>query len=539
MTSSINGVREQLATFRPLLALSMVMTTSGNEDEILQLATAAVPSLGRCRTTGAYLDGSWRQVGPIGAPPDADLVAACIQSLGEKSGPVLVEGYDWSWAFPLVGLRGNAGHILVSRETEPEEYHQFLLTVLFQQAGAAMANARLHALERRIIAIHDRLTAAAAAGEGPTGIAAAVHQLSGYPVAIEDRYGNLLAWAGPGCPDPYPKVSATQRDKLLKPAARSAGAVRSNGRLIAVSQPGHQVEGVIALIDPDGTAGESEQLALEHANTVLALELAHQRALAETELRLRRDLVEELLTGTDAESAANRARALGYDLSRRHRVLVLTQGRRHRVEPDAFFRAVQKATRITQVGSLMVTRAGNVAVLADTDHDWEQFRTAVVDQLGGHGSCRVGVGAPCTDPPDFPRSHGQAQLALKLQVTTHAPEQVTKFEDLGVYQLLSEIADIGSVESFLHRWLGSLLDYDAAKDGSQLVETLASYLDNGGNYEATAKALILHRNTLRYRLKRIREISGHDLSDPDTQFNLHLATRSWTVTHAMAEAPPA
>jgi DNA-binding PucR family transcriptional regulator len=538
MTASTSGVREQLATFRPLLALSMVMTTSGDEDEILQLATGAVPSLGRCRATGAYLDGAWRQVGPVGEPSGADLVAARIQSLGDKSGEVSVVGYGWSWAFPLVGLRGNAGHILVSRETEPEEYHQFLLTVLFQQAGAALANARLHALERRIIAIHDRLTAAAAAGEGPAGIAGAVNELSGYPVAIEDRYGNLLAWAGPGCPDPYPKVAAARRDRSLEEATRTAGAVRSGDRLIAISQPGHQVEGVIALIDPDGTAGESEQLALEHANTVLALELAHQRALAETELRLRRDLVEELLTGTDSESAAKRARALGYDLSRRHRVLVLTQGRRH-VEPEIFFSAVQKATRAVGVGSLVVSRAGTVAVLSDTDHDWEKFRTAVIEQTGRRGSCRVGVGAPCTGLPDFPRSHGQAQLALKLQTTTHAPEQVTAFEDLGVYQLLSEIADTGSVESFLHRWLGSLLEYDASKGGSQLVETLASYLDNGGNYNATAKALILHRSTLRYRLKRIREISGHDLSNPDTQFNLHLATRSWTVMKAMADGHPA
>lgn len=171
-------------------------------------------------------------------------------------------------------------------------------------------------------------------------------------------------------------------------------------------------------------------------------------------------------------------------------------------------------------------------MLCDTDQDWEQFRAAIIAHMGSPGNCRVGVGAPCIQPPEFPRSHGQAQLALKMQVATGCPEQVTVFEDLGIYQLLSEIANIGSVEAFIHRWLGTLLDYDAAKS-AQLVDTLCFYLECGGNYDLTAKALSLHRSTLRYRLQRIREMSAHDLNDPDTRFNLQLATRAWKTVHAM------
>jgi DNA-binding PucR family transcriptional regulator len=43
----------------------------------------------------------------------------------------------------------------------------------------------------------------------------------------------------------------------------------------------------------------------------------------------------------------------------------------------------------------------------------------------------------------------------------------------------------------------------------------------------------MHRSTLRYRLQRIRTVSGLDLTDPDTRFNLQLATRAWTTVHAM------
>ena len=138
-------------------------------------------------------------------------------------------------------------------------------------------------------------------------------------------------------------------------------------------------------------------------------------------------------------------------------------------------------------------------------------------------------------PAGFAGSHRQAQLALKLQVAIRSPAQVTVFDDLGVYQLLADIGDIGSVEGFVRRWLGRLLEYDIARS-TQLVETLSEYLECGGNYDATARQLSVHRSTLRYRLQRVRTVSGHDLADPDTRFNLQLATRAWTTVHAMAQA---
>jgi DNA-binding PucR family transcriptional regulator len=62
---------------------------------------------------------------------------------------------------------------------------------------------------------------------------------------------------------------------------------------------------------------------------------------------------------------------------------------------------------------------------------------------------------------------------------------------------------------------------------------LRTYLERGGSYDATAAALSMHRSTLKYRLQRIKEISGHDLSDADTRFNLQLATRAWYTLCAL------
>jgi DNA-binding PucR family transcriptional regulator len=74
--------------------------------------------------------------------------------------------------------------------------------------------------------------------------------------------------------------------------------------------------------------------------------------------------------------------------------------------------------------------------------------------------------------------------------------------------------------------------YDAAH-GTELVLTLTEFLETGGSYNKTASALSVHRSTLKYRLKRIREVSGHDLSVPDAQFNLQVATRAWRTLQAL------
>lgn len=542
-------LRDALSSLRGLLVLSMVMTESVDEGQILHLAATAVPSLGSCCLEGVYLvDSGWATLDDCSRSTAGGLVLAKVKNrlgvLGPGGGAIEFDDRAWGWAFPLRGLEGHVGYLVVSSAEEPSSGEQFLLRVLAQQAGVALANARLHASERataealevtvttlkRSTAIHDRLTRVAVAGEGQEGIAKAVHELTGYPVAVEDRYGNLRAWAGPNRPIPYPKDPLARREQMLRRVIREGRPVREGGRLLAVARPRDDVLGVLVLIDPAAAAGESEHVALEHGATVLAMELARLRSLADTELRVRRELVEELLSGTDAESALARSQALGYDLERPHRVLMV-EGRARARDDDAFFHAVRRAARDTGVGSLMVARGGAVVVLSDADRPWEDFRAAVLNNLGG-GRCRVGVGGRCDNPHEFPRSYREAKFSLRLLDSAKGSDQATGFDDLGVYGILSAVEDITGVETFVRRWLGALLDYDAKKN-SDLVASLSHYLECGGNYDATAAALVVHRSTLKYRLQRIREISGHDLTAADVRFNLQLATRAWGTLTAM------
>jgi DNA-binding PucR family transcriptional regulator len=211
--------------------------------------------------------------------------------------------------------------------------------------------------------------------------------------------------------------------------------------------------------------------------------------------------------------------------------VVVVEGSPHDDQVGPFFEAVRRAALIAQAGSLLAARITDIVLLADTEADWERFAAAVVAELRG-GECRIGVGGLRTAPAELPRSYQEAQLALKVQKAVGASRRVTLFENLGVYQVLATADDSASTRRYIADWLTSLLDYDA-NHGSQVVATLSEYLESGGNYDATTTALSIHRSTLKYRLRRIREVSGHDLSQPDTRFNLQLATRAWRIRRAL------
>jgi sugar diacid utilization regulator len=548
-----NGnLRERLGEFRALLVISLLMTESVGEDQILELAASSAPGLGTWRIEGyGFTDGRWRRGIDQSAPVPSDL-AGQLAALDGGTGRVDLPGRGWAWAFPLRSVSGPLGHLVASCAREPSSEERFLIQVIAQQTGVAVSNARLHAKERataaelaatnaaladtvaslrRSMDIHDRLTRVAVSGDGQQGIAKALHELTGMSVAIEDRYGNLSAWAGPGKPDPYPKESFAKRELLLRQLIRASKPVRDGERLVLLVSPRPDLLGIVALIDPGKSADNADLVALEHGATVLSMELARLRSIADTELRLRRDLIHDLLAGTDDESAQARADALDYDLRRPHRVVLIDGKGRSRAH-DALLSAVRRAMRQIRQAGLSETWSGKVAVVMVGQTDWERLRRAIISDLGGH--CHIGVGGPCARPSELPRSLREAGLALRLQKTLLPGSSACEYPKLGIFRMLAAIPDLTDVDEFVREWLGSLLDYDARRK-AELVHTLTQYLEHGGNYDATAAKLSVHKSTLKYRLQRIRELTGLELNDPDVHFNLQLATRAWGTLQALRE----
>jgi sugar diacid utilization regulator len=556
----VRALPVQASGLRGLPTLPVLMFDRCDEREILRLATASVPALGACRVEACYLVCGERLVTDTEGAPVAPDLSNALTALAGDPGPVAVPQRDWAWAYPLRCPLGNTGYIVVSAPAEPIAEQRFLLARLAQQTGGALSSAALYRGERakadelrarnaELAAVNDRLSGAvaelewqrmtqetlttvAAARAGAAGIAAALHSVTGLPVAVEDRFGNSIAWAGPDLPAPYPRQSRRHRAELLARAGRVPGPLRDQDRLMALVRSGDEVLGVLALVDARRRAGRHHVFALERAAVVLGIELAHRRDLAEAALRLRGDLVADLLTGTDTESALSRAAALGHDLRGPHQVLVVRWRGAH--DRGDVARAVEQGARLCDVDACVARRSGLVVVVAARpvswggQHRWGELYQAVADLLRSTSGC-IGVGGVREEPSDLPRSYSEARHALALQERSQGPGLMT-FEELGVLRLVFANDDTHDVEQFVRDWIGELIDYDRAKR-TQLVTTLSRYYDSGCNYDATATALHIHRSTLRYRLKRIRELTGHDLGAVDGRLNLQVATRAWLVLH--------
>ena len=545
---------DEQASSRGLAALSRLTFDDSDVGEIFREATAVVDGLASCQVEAGYrsVNGGFVRFPPsVPAHPD-------IQRHRESGwdGHVDTRGGRWGWAFPLSHRSIVNGCLVVSAASAPSDNQIQLLTILAQQTGAALAHAALHESDsgdtakltksnadlkvanadlkvanralgttvtrlQRQTNVHEVLSAAVAAGMGEQGIADALNDLTGHSVGIEDRFGNLRCWAGSGQPHPYPKQLTDERELLLHELAAQTGQARIGGRVLTLVQPRAEILGVLALNDPDDTVTEDDLFALRYGSVVLALELSHQRAVAEIELNLRRDLVDDLLAGTDRDGAYARADALGHDLRRPHHVVVVQSTGTESTLPIAAGRA---ATAL-HLNYLLGRHAGLVVLLTDGRPDPRALHHAISEILGRTTSV-IGIGSRCAVPDDFPQSFIEARRAMSIQLRSVSPEGAAAFDELGFYRLIDAAHGGGEVESFVREWLGTLLDYDDSKN-SELVMTLSDYLECGGNYDESAAALHIHRSTLRYRLARIAELTGHDLRNVDTRFNLHAATRAW------------
>lgn len=547
------ALREEISRLRGLLALSMLMTERRDVDEILHVATTAIPALAPVRPLGVHLSFSesarWHvTTGPLDQPAVRAAVLAQLRCLPGTGGAVAVPGLDWCWSFGLPGRHEQIGSLIVAAIAEPAPDDLLLLRSLAQQTGIALANARLHVAHaaandalvqtvsalQRTTAIHDRFTRVAVDLAGHQGVVDALYELTGLAAAVEDGAGQVVATAGPEGVRVSGATFGDGRAEAIAQATRSGGPVRRDDRLLIVARPHPDVVGVLMLVDPDGRAGHQEEVALEHGATVLAIELARLHALAETELRLGRNLIADLIDG-DCDDAAARAQALGHDLHRANRVVVVAVDPTHASTEAVALRVRDRlaGTTTSRAGCPppLLTHAGQtiVVLLPGTMADSKTLPDLLRE--AGRGA-RMGVSGVCRVPADIARAHRDAHVALRLAQTALGGGQIVHYDDIGVYQLLSDASGPDSLDEYVGRWLGALLAHDD-RQGSDLVATLAAFLEVGGNYDAAARRLTLGRSTVRYRMRRIQEVSGHDLTDPDTRFQLQLAARAWQTATAL------
>ncbi|GIV87606.1 MAG: CdaR family transcriptional regulator [Chloroflexus sp.] len=373
--------------------------------------------------------------------------------------------------------------------------------------------------ERRAAQLYDLLTQCSLQGGGIGGLLDLLHERTGQSVACYAPNGVLRAQRGRG--------QARLALQALRPTAR--GEITLLNQQIWVEPIGNQnvPTGYVAIAGP--TLDRWDQTAVQRGALALALELAKEQAVQAAEERLRGDFIASILVGTSGDLAAaiQRGQELGYTLNMPHTALLVHIDAASVATLGRAAANIQSELKRLNINAPISRRESSVLCMiptvsiARTRELAEQLRERL---LPDHPHLVIAMGTPVAHLSEWRRSLEEAEQALSLGRQLFGNDRVLAFADLGVYRLLIRLRETPELWSFYRETLASLAEYDA-RQHADLIKTLEAYFNHLGNLRATSEALYIHRNTLLYRLERIKEISGMDLDNAEEYFALWLAIR--------------
>lgn len=401
----------------------------------------------------------------------------------------------------LLRIIGNQAAIAVEAAHLFENEHQRMLEL-----------DRLNSLLRQGEDIHEQLTELILRDAGLAAIVARIADLIGRPVSLYDAHRNRLAAA---------RLTAEPGD--LVSSARHVVPLGTEGDglgTLEVHQVGAPLEGL-------------ELRAVQYGATVAALELLKERAVSQVEQHLRGGLLDDLLGGEydNPESLERRARHLGFELDHAYRVLALSLDpsssgaanveQRQRQLLDLTLGVVQ-----AQCPGALVSLRGEVVALVcpETTHATavaRLIREEVRRALSG-ATVSVGIGSACRDISAFATSFGEARYCLDLMHRLESQDRDLGIEDLGLHRFLIGTQHRAELVAFAHERLDALLAYELCH-GGDLLETLTCYLTENCSLVRTGKRLVLHANTVQYRLRRVEDLTKLRIRSTSGLLELQLA----------------
>jgi purine catabolism regulator len=148
------------------------------------------------------------------------------------------------------------------------------------------------------------------------------------------------------------------------------------------------------------------------------------------------------------------------------------------------------------------------------------------DALDG-GTDRLHAGASRPAPVGALRnSFHEARCALEAAgLANGGSRRVASYRDLGAFQLILSLQDDEALRLYCDSVLGPLEDA-SGEYGDELIRSLETYIEQNGQWERAARQLYCHRHTLRYRIRRVEQLTGRDLSKAQDRIEFWLALRA-------------
>ena len=139
---------------------------------------------------------------------------------------------------------------------------------------------------------------------------------------------------------------------------------------------------------------------------------------------------------------------------------------------------------------------------------------------------KLGVGCNYIGFEQIHLSYEEAQKALSF--SPYYQSTMIFYEDLGAFQILLNIHEQSMLESYVYKQLGPLIEEDKKKN-SDLLKTLKTYLESNGSKKVASEELHIVRQSLYYRLEKIKDFLGEDYLDPQRRLALLLAIQAYEL----------
>ena len=420
-----------------------------------------------------------------------------------------------------------------------------------EAAFARLVNEQ-YAVLRRALAAQERLERIVLSERGLEALAAALATLIGAAVVVFDARGEPLvqgAFRRPVAPASLAALQSEVRDRARRRDARAfmpsaqdgsrgiALPVASDGAPRPGAQAGVRVpEAWLVAVKETGPLSDFDRLTLHQAVTIVALELLRSRVAGDTERRLAGDVLAAVVSGELAGPELAR-RLEPFGLSERVAAIVAERPGNGRGSPAPVEEALSAALRDEAAPGLVAsTGAATCALVAGiTEEDLFALAERVGGRLGAElqGDVRLGVGR-AVPAGEARRSFHEARCALEAVSLGVAPasgtgngagpRRVATYKNLGSFQLLLSLQDDEALRLFCDSILGPI-ELSEGHYGGELMRSLEAFIEENGQWERAARRLYCHRHTLRYRIRRVEELTGRNLGSARDRIEFWLALR--------------
>jgi len=416
-----------------------------------------------------------------------------------------------------------------------------------------------YSLLQRSLAVHEKLTKIVLEEKGLEAILSTLSALVGCSAVLFDFHGVVLCEAAYRrhlgaelIADLWGMISDRRADR--QNFALSMEGVGSGVQVYPVVAS-HRIGAFLAVVKDSGDFSEYDRIILHNVVTVTALELVKKKAVAETEKRLAGDFFDELIASDlYEEEIARRLAFFGLDPQSPHLIVLVDideeQGDGVAAEAaqevkERLHWTVDEFMARRDVLCISASRSDSVVILVQPGkmeaHEIIRLAgelQAIIGEMLPEVSVSIGIGRPHRQLIDLRQSYYEASYAIKIRKLKGEPGVIASFDDLGSYGLLLGLQDTLSLEVFYDSVLGRLQEYDE-QNSSDLVKSLSCFLEANGHWGDAAEKLYVHRHTLRYRMKRVEEITGRDLNQSQDRMEFWLALKAKELIDQSKKGKPA